>query len=58
MPYEIEYTRQFLRDMKLAHKRGLDTGKVLSIVALLAQGLALPPKNRDHALTGDYRGYR
>jgi addiction module RelE/StbE family toxin len=28
------------------------------VIAMLAQGIALPAKNHDHALTGNYAGHR
>ena len=56
--YEIEVTHRFLKDLKLARKRNLDENKLNDIVELLANGEPLPKKNRDHALVGDYIGYR
>jgi mRNA interferase YafQ len=39
-------------------KRGADIGKLETVVGLLAAGETLPPKYRDHALTGDMAGTR
>lgn len=58
MKYRIEVTRQYLRDLKLARRRNLDESKLNAIILKLSNGDSLPAKNRDHALTGDYRGYR
>lgn len=58
MKYRIEVTRQYLRDLKLARRRNLDESKLNAIILKLCNGESLPAKNRDHALTGDYRGYR
>lgn len=58
MEYQIEVTRQYLRDLKLARKRNLDEKKLNKVIAALACGEALPPSNKDHVLTGNYRGYR
>lgn len=58
MEYQIEVTRQYLRDLKLARKRNLDELKLNKVIATLACGDALPPSNKDHVLTGNYKGYR
>lgn len=39
-------------------KRGLKMNLLEDVVALLAMGKALPEKNKDHALTGDWVGHR
>lgn len=56
--FELEVSRQYLRDLKLARKRGLDESKLDEIINKLLAGETLPPKNRDHALVGDYKGCR
>jgi mRNA interferase YafQ len=56
--YEVKQTNQFKRDYKLAKKRGQDVGLLQDIVLMLANGEALPEKHRDHALTGDWTGFR
>lgn len=38
--------------------RGKDGAKLEAIVAKLANGEALPPENRDHALSGNLIGLR
>lgn len=58
MKYELEFTRQYLKDLKLARKRGLDENKLNEIILKLISGEELPAKNRDHALTGNYSGFR
>lgn len=58
MAYKIEVTRQYLKDLKLARKRQLDEKLLNEIIAKLAFGKPLPAKNHDHALTGDYKGFR
>lgn len=58
MIYELEFTNQYLKDLKLARKRGLDEDKLNDIILKLISGQELPPKNHDHALTGNYRGFR
>lgn len=44
--------------MKLAARRGYNFDLLSEIVDKLARKEALPEKNRDHALTGDYEGFR
>lgn len=56
--YEIEVTRKYLKDLELARKRKLDESKLVEVIDLLHRGEKLPPKNKDHSLSGKYRGYR
>ena len=58
MKYEIVPSNQFKKDLKLAQKRGRDLNKIKRVLDLLANGEALEAKHRDHALTGDYVGFR
>ena len=56
--YEVVLSNRFRKDLKLAAKRGCDLALLNDIVDRLARGEALPAKNRDHNLTGDYIGFR
>ena len=56
--YELEYGGQFLKDLKLAKRRGLNLKDLSDITDLLQQGKSLPANCRDHALTGNYKGFR
>jgi mRNA interferase YafQ len=56
--YEVKKTSRFKKDYKLAKKRGEDIALLLDIVTQLANGQLLPEKNCDHALTGDWAGFR
>lgn len=56
--YTVKPTSQFKKDYKLAMKRGLDISLLEDIIAKLALGESLPEKNRDHALNGNWNGYR
>ena len=56
--YEVKRTSRFKKDYRLAKKRGYDIQSLRDVVLLLADGKPLPEKNRDHALVGDWRGYR
>ena len=58
MKYNLELTRQYLKDLKLARKRGLDESKLNEIILKLISGEELPYKNHDHALAGNYKGFR
>lgn len=58
MKYQLEFTRQYLKDLKLARKRGLEESKLNEVILKLLSGEDLPQKNRDHALTGNYKGFR
>ena len=55
--YDIKTYKQYDRDVKLAVRRGLDMEQLLTVVDILRKGEALPPKYRNHLLTGDYKGY-
>ena len=56
--FEVVLSNRFKKDLKLAAKRGMNLEELNSIVDQLSAGQALPEKNRDHALTGDYIGFR
>ena len=56
--YTVKITTQFKKDYKLAIKRGLKIALLEDVVAALAMGESLPEKNKDHALTGNWTGYR
>lgn len=56
--YTVKFTTQFKKDYKLAIKRGLEIGLLEEVVSLLSMGKALPEKNKDHALSGNWIGHR
>lgn len=56
--YTIKYTNSFKKDYKRAIKHGLKIELLNQIITLLATGESLPDKCRDHALSGDWTGYR
>ena len=58
MKYEIKLSTRFKKDYKLIQKRGNDINLLKKVVAILANGEQLPEKYSDHALTGNYKGYR
>jgi mRNA interferase YafQ len=55
--YTLEITNQYLRDLKLARKRNLDEEKLNQVIRILISGEILPPKYKDHNLTGVYQGF-
>ena len=58
MRYQVKFTNQVKRDLKLAEKQGKDTERLFRVVERLANGETLEPKYRDHDLTGNYKGCR
>jgi len=56
--YELEYGGKFLKDLKLAKRRGLNMQELVDVTDMLQEGKELPEKCRDHTLTGIYKGYR
>ena len=58
MKLEIIMSNKFKKDLKTAAKRNNDLGLLNEVVDTLASGLVLPPKYRDHELTGDFSGFR
>lgn len=55
---KIAFTRQFLKDLKLAHRRNLPRAELDEVIRILSEGLSLAPKYRDHSLSGQWSGYR
>ena len=51
-------TTQFKRDYKVVVKSGYETALLEDVIRLLCEEQPLPEKNRDHALTGNYVGFR
>ncbi|MCM1158626.1 MAG: type II toxin-antitoxin system YafQ family toxin [Clostridium sp.] len=58
MKYELILTGRFKKGLKIAKKRGLDISLLEDIVERLLHKIPLDAKNRDHALSGGYIGYR
>ncbi len=55
---EIVLSNRFKKDLKTALKRGYNLNLLNEVVNTLASNQALPMKNRDHELSGDYSGFR
>lgn len=49
---------RFRKDVKRAEKRGKDMAKLRAVLTLLAQEQPLPAEYKDHALRGDWIGFR
>ncbi len=58
MKYEVKFTNQFRKDIKLAKKQNKDLNKLFDVVNILAEGGILEAKYRDHDLSGEYKGTR
>ena len=58
MKYDVKFTKQFKKDLKLAKKQQRDLDKLFNVIEKLASGEALNEKYRDHSLTGKYKGVR
>lgn len=55
--YKVDYTMRFKKDLKLAVKRGYNIAILNEIVEKLQNGETLPEKNKNHMLTGNWKGY-
>lgn len=55
---KIVTSNKFLKDLKIAKKRGLDLSILTDVVNKLANQETLDPKYKDHALSGIYEDFR
>jgi len=58
MKYEVKFTNQFKKDLKLAKKQNRDLDKLFVVVNILASGGTLDAGYHDHDLSGSYKGTR
>lgn len=58
MKYSLVLSGRFKKSLKLARKRGLNIDLLDTVVEKLLHGIPLGEKNKDHALSGKYKGYR
>lgn len=58
MKYIVKPTTRFKKDLKRVQKQGCNLSLMTDIIKKLANGEALPEKNKDHPLTGEYEGKR
>ncbi len=55
---KIVPSNKFKKDLKLAHKRGLNLELLREVIYTLAEQKPLDQKYRDHNLSGHYSGFR
>lgn len=55
---KLNLTSRFKRDLKLCKKRSYNISLLNAVVNTLRIPAALPPKNKDHVLKGNYIGRR
>jgi mRNA interferase YafQ len=55
---EVVRSTAFKKDIKRTEKRGKDMGKLKAVILLLLKDEPLEQRHRDHALKGDWIGYR
>ena len=55
---DLVFTTQFRRDLKRLRKQGTPIEKLDTVLQALRRDERLPARYRDHALTGDYSGFR
>lgn len=58
MKYELLTTSRFRKDVKRIKKRGFPLRELEDVLNLLLSGAVLDPQYRDHALSGNYIGFR
>ena len=56
--YTVKFTSQFKKDVKRAEKQGKDIALMKATIDSLASDEPLPDKFHDHALTGNWDGFR
>jgi mRNA interferase YafQ len=54
--YSLEFTKQYLRDLKLSRRRNLDEEKLNQLIKILISGDKIPTQYENHVLTGNYLG--
>ncbi|MEG1447971.1 MAG: type II toxin-antitoxin system YafQ family toxin [Oscillospiraceae bacterium] len=54
----IRYETTFKKDYKRISKRGYDLKQLETVLEILITGAALPPKYKDHSLSGNYANFR
>ena len=55
---DLVMTTQFRKDLKRINKRGKDLSLIKDVLQTLREEQALEEKYHDHALTGNYIGFR
>ncbi len=57
-PRAVIVSKHYNRDAKRARRRHQDMARLVAIVDVLQNRRPLDPRHRDHALVGDWQGYR
>lgn len=55
---DIRYSNKFKKDFKTIMKRGYNPQLLQDILDILCSEQPLPPKYKDHNLSGNYAGHR
>ena len=55
---KISFTNQYIKDLELMKLRNLPKSELDAVVKLLSEEQSLPLKYKDHALKGNFSGYR
>ncbi len=55
---DLVMSSQFKKDLKRIQKRGMDLEILKNVIRMLQEEQVLDEKYRDHALTGNYKGFR
>jgi len=58
MPLRIRQATRFRRDVKRLRRQGVDLAKLQAVVVTLAAQKPIDEQYRDHALVGNWRGFR
>lgn len=53
----IESSGNFRKQLKLMLRRGKFENEIKSVIVMLAEDKALPPKYKDHPLSGNWNGF-
>ena len=56
--YSLTQSSRFYKEVARAKKRGLNTRELDAVVKKLRKGEQLEQSRKDHALHGEYKGYR
>ena len=58
MKYDVQFTSQFKKDLKLAKKQHKNLDKLFSVINTLANGENINEKYKENDLMGNYKGTR
>lgn len=54
----VRYSTRFKKDLKVCSKRKYDLPLLQQVIDILRIPEELPPRNKDHSLSGNYTGYK